>query len=229
MTTTSSWWQSRNKDFNLTLAVPIVAVGAAIFCEASFGDLAMRLVEWPLAANGNNNLASFTDSGRDRMNFKSIAVALLVAFASAASPAATTARPNIYVMRHLHTPAGVSDPDLTPEGMKYAAAVDDWFRRDPPNAIFVSSTKRAQQTAAPLAARLKLTPHIYDPRDTPGLIAAVTAETGTVLIVGHSNTVPEIVEKLGGERPADLVHEDFGDIWHVSGPKRTTTRAHLSL
>ncbi len=163
------------------------------------------------------------------MTIKTIAVALLVAFASAVSPAATPVQPNIYIMRHLHTPAGVSDPDLTDEGKKYAGAVDDWFRRDPPNIIYVSSTKRAQQTAAPLAARLKLPPKIYDPRDTPGLIASVSAETGTVLIVGHSNTVPDIVEKLGGQRPGDLVHEDFGDIWHVAGPQKTTTRVRLSL
>ena len=41
------------------------------------------------------------------MSIKTIAVALLVAFASAVSPAATTLRPNIYVMRHLHTPAAM--------------------------------------------------------------------------------------------------------------------------
>lgn len=163
------------------------------------------------------------------MTIKTIAAVLLVALASAVSTAATPVQPNIYVMRHLHTPAGVTDPDLTAEGVKYAAAVDDWFLRDPPNAIYVSSTKRAQQTAAPLAARLKVTPIIYDPRDTPGLIASVSVETGTVLIVGHSNTVPDIVEKLGGERPGDLTHGDFGDIWHVAGPERTTTRVRLSL
>jgi broad specificity phosphatase PhoE len=163
------------------------------------------------------------------MSIKTIAVALLVAFASAVSPAATPVQPNIYVMRHLHTPAGVSDPDLTPEGMKYALAVSHSFERDPPDVIYVSSTKRAQQTAAPLAQRLKLTPRIYDPRDTPGLIAAVSAETGTVLIIGHSNTVPDIIEKLGGKRPADLTHEDFGDIWHISGPDKTTTQARIIL
>jgi hypothetical protein len=55
----------------------------------------------------------------------------------------------------------------------------------------------------------------YDPRDTPGLVARVKAETGTVLIVGHSNTVPEIVAQLGGTRPADLAETDFGDIFRV--------------
>ena len=163
------------------------------------------------------------------MNIKTIAVALLVAFASAVSPAAAPARPNIYVMRHLHTPAGVSDPDLTPQGKLYALAVSHSFERDPPDVIYVSSTKRAQQTAAPLAERLKLTPKIYDPRDTPGLVAAVSAETGTVLIVGHSNTVPDIIEKLGGKRPPDLTHEDFGDIWHIAGAERKTSQARIII
>ena len=163
------------------------------------------------------------------MNIQTIAVALLVSFASAVGHAATPAQPNIYVMRHLHTPAGVSDPDLTDEGKKYAAAVSHSFQRDPPDVIYVSSTKRAQQTAAPLAERLKLTPKIYDPRDTPGLIASVSAETGTVLIVGHSNTVPDIVEKLGGQRPDDLSHEDFGDIWHIAGPEKITTQARIII
>ena len=163
------------------------------------------------------------------MSIKTIAVALMVAFASAVSTAATPVQPNIYVMRHLHTPAGVSDPDLTDEGKIYALAVSHSFQRDLPDVIYVSSTKRAQQTAAPLAARLKLTPKIYDPRDTPALIAAVSAESGTILIVGHSNTVPDIVEKLGGKRPADLTHEDFGDIWHIVGPEKTTTQARIIL
>jgi broad specificity phosphatase PhoE len=163
------------------------------------------------------------------MNVKMIALGLLAALASWAAAAEAPAQPNIYVMRHLHTPAGVSDPDLTAEGVKYAAAVDEWFRQDPPTVIYASTTKRAQQTAQPLATRLKLTFKLYDPRDTPGLLAMVGQETGTVLIVGHSNTVPDIVEGLGGTRPGPLVHEDFGDIWHIAGPERTTTHVRLQL
>ena len=154
---------------------------------------------------------------------------LLVALTACVTPVASRPQPNFYVMRHLHTPAGATDPDLTTEGQRYAAAVSAWFRRDPPDVIYVSSTKRAQQTAAVLAQRLRLTPKIYDPRDTPALLAAVIKEPGTVLIVGHSNTVPDIVAGLGGTRPGPLVHEDFGDIWHIAGPDRTTSRDKLSL
>lgn len=125
--------------------------------------------------------------------------------------------PSYYVMRHLNTPQGVQDPDLTAEGQRLAALLPGFFEADPPTAIYVSNTKRAQQTAAPLARALGITPKIYDPANTPGLIQQVTAEPGAVLIVGHSNTVPDIVAQLGGTRPEPIAHDQFGDIWHVTG------------
>ena len=160
---------------------------------------------------------------------RTLIAGLLLLMTACVTPQAAPPQPNFYVMRHLHTPAGATDPDLTAEGRRYAALVSDWFRRDPPKVIYVSSPKRARQTAAPLAARLKLTPRIYDPKDSAALVAAVKAERGTVLIVGHSNTVPDIVEQLGGSRPPPLVHEDFGDIWHIAGPDHVTTRVRLGL
>ena len=59
-------------------------------------------------------------------------------------------------------------------------------------------------------------------------MASVLNETGTVLVIGHSNTVPEIVERLGGSRPKPLVHEDFGDVWLISGPERVTKHTRLA-
>ena len=165
------------------------------------------------------------------MTGRLLLIALLAGLAGCATTAVTTApppQPNIYVMRHLHTPAGVSNAELTEEGRRFALVASDWFRRDPPDVIYVSTTRRAEQTAAPLAQRLRLTPKTYDPADTAGVAAAAMKESGTVLIVGHSNTVPDIVAGLGGERPAPLVHEDFGDIWRVSGPDRVTVRAKLA-
>lgn len=136
--------------------------------------------------------------------------------------------PTYYVMRHLNTPAGAADPDLTAEGRRNAELLANRFVDEPPAAIFVSTAKRAQQTAAPLAAKLGITPRIYDPADTAGLIAEVLKEPPPVLIVGHSNTVPDIVAAFGGQRPGPLAHDDFGDIWKVAGERRTTTRLRLT-
>ena len=159
---------------------------------------------------------------------RSILIALALMIGGCASVAEQSVGPDIYVMRHLHTPAGASNPDLTPVGQQHAILLDRWFvRRNAPDVIYVSDTARARQTAAVLAARLKLVPKVYDPRDTPGLVAAVMAEPGTVLVVGHSNTVPDIVAGIGGTRPGALVHEDFGDIWRVAGPGRVTSHHKL--
>ncbi len=153
-----------------------------------------------------------------------IALLALAGCATMNSPAA----PATYVMRHLNTPAGERDPDLLPEGRRAAASLVGWFERERtrPVAIYVSDYKRTRQTAGPLAERLGLQLILYDPSDTPSLVARVRAEPGPVLIVGHSNTVPDIVAALGGTRPAPLVHEDFGDIWRVR-PGGATERMRI--
>jgi broad specificity phosphatase PhoE len=146
---------------------------------------------------------------------------LLCALGGTIAIAADPASPTIYVMRHLNTPEGVPDPDLTAEGKASAVALVHWFHGKPLKAIYVSDYRRTRQTAAPLAADRGITVTLYDPRDTPALIARVRAEGGAVLIVGHSNTVPDVVEKLGGERPTDLAHADFGDVWAIAGGRAT--------
>jgi len=56
------------------------------------------------------------------------------------------------------------------------------------------------------------------------VIARLKAEPGNVLVVGHSNTVPDIVEALGGTRPAALEETDYGAIWHVGRDGKTEVR-----
>lgn len=147
---------------------------------------------------------------------KWLAPMLIAAALTGCATTPPTPAPAFYVMRHLNTPAGERDPDLLPEGRRLASLLSERLRAQPPATIFVSTFKRTRQTAEPLAARLGLTPIVYDPVDTPGLIARVRAAPGPVLIVGHSNTVPDIVQQLGGERPANLTHPDFGDLWRIA-------------
>ena len=135
-------------------------------------------------------------------------------------------QPDYFVVRHFHTPEGERDPDLTDEGRQAAELLARRLAPERPAAIYVSTYKRAQQSAAPLAARLGLTPIVYDPADTPGLIARVRTGPTPALIVGHSNTVPDIIEQLGGPRPEPLAHGDFGDLWVVS-PDGATARVQI--
>ncbi len=146
--------------------------------------------------------------------FRPLAALLALVAAACATAPADPPAPSVYVMRHLQKAEG-QDPALSEEGRRNAERLVTRFEKDPPAAIYVSATRRARETGGPLAAQLGLTPKEYDPRDTPALIARARAEMGTVLIVGHSNTVPEIVARLGGARPADLAETDYGDIFRV--------------
>ena len=131
-----------------------------------------------------------------------------------------------YVVRHFEKVAG-EDPGLSAAGQANALRLAGLLAADPPDAIYVSTTRRARESAAPLAARTGLTPKEYDPQDTPGLIAGLRAEPGTVLVVGHSNTVPDIVAGLGGTRPADHTESDYGDVWIVTRSSGATARTSL--
>jgi broad specificity phosphatase PhoE len=142
----------------------------------------------------------------------------IAALALAACATAAPERPAddaFYVMRHLQKEAG-SDPGLTDEGRRCAVRLADELAGSGIAAVYASSTRRARETAAPLAARLGLGMKGYDPGNTADLVARMQAEAGSVLAVGHSNTVPEIVERLGGARPADLAEDRYGEVWRVA-------------
>jgi phosphohistidine phosphatase SixA len=78
------------------------------------------------------------------------------------------------------------------------------------SAIYTTQYKRTQQTAQPLATRLgvPLTKVEITRENAAGYAAALAKEIlakhagRTVLIVGHSNTVPQLAEAFGVARPA---------------------------
>ncbi len=145
--------------------------------------------------------------------------ALILTLSGSTALASAPKEPPIYVTRHYDTPAGERDPDLLRTGKARAEALAKWFKGKKLKVIYVSDYQRTRQTAAPLAAAKGITVETYDAKDTPAIVARAKSANGPVLIVGHSNTAPDIVQQLGGTRPADLKHEDFGDIWTIRGGK----------
>ncbi len=84
------------------------------------------------------------------------------------------------------------------------------------SAIFTTEFKRTQQTATPLAKALGLTIKTMPASDTKGLIEQVRAAKGNVLIVGHSNTVPEIVKALGITTPVTVGDTEFDNLFVIT-------------
>lgn len=151
------------------------------------------------------------------------AIVLLALGAWLLSAASTT---TVFVMRHAEKAAVPGDdPPLSPVGENRALALAEHFGRAPPglglDCIIVSEFKRTQDTVRPLANRLGI-PVIVVPAKE-GATAADRAlreyRGGRVLIVGHSNTVPELVEELSGREVPEMSEAEYGVVYVVAAPR----------
>lgn len=121
----------------------------------------------------------------------------------------------IYVMRHLQKGDG-ADPSLSAEGAANARALAAMLGDKGVKAIFATPTRRAMETGAPLAEKLRIPVTPYDPSDPDALVRAIARIDGPVLVVGHSNTVPDLVARLGGKRPISMGDEDYGTVYVIA-------------
>lgn len=108
----------------------------------------------------------------------------------------------IYLVRHAEKAEG-DDPDLTDAGWQRAEELSTVLSDKGLTRIYSSNYRRTQQTAEPIAATTGLPVYDYDARDLPALALRLKAECGVCLVVGHSDTTPELAELLGGQRGPD--------------------------
>lgn len=123
-------------------------------------------------------------------------------------------RQTIYVIRHLQKADG-ENPPLNSEGAAAAIRLATMLEDKRIRAIYATPALRAEETGAPLARRLGIAMTSYDPRDPQALVDAAGAVDGAVLVVGHSNTVPELVERFGGRPVPQLTEDDYGTIFAI--------------
>jgi broad specificity phosphatase PhoE len=147
------------------------------------------------------------------------AIVLLFAVAQAGAEAAAPAGAGVttvVLVRHAEKADDPKDPGLSPAGQKRAEALVDELSHLKIGTIIVSDTKRARETAAPLAQARGLKPVEVSVAEGPdahakGVVAAIQAlPPGTgVLVVGHSNTLAPVVAVLGGPDVRQLCEKQF--------------------
>ena len=119
------------------------------------------------------------------------------------------------LIRHAEPQAGGSDPDLASSGQARANELVHVLGDAGIVKIVVSHLQRTQQTAAPLAAHLGLTPVVESALDIGAIAAEVRTSPGLVLVIGHSNTVPDVVDAMADTSLADLSHDEFDHMFVV--------------
>jgi len=124
------------------------------------------------------------------------------------------AQSTIFLVRHAEK-AGGEDPDLTETGRARAESLATALKDAGITAIYTSEVKRTQQTAAPLAKALHLEPTMIAAKDRAALVAKLQSSSGNALVVGHSNTIPEIIKALGIAAPITIADNDYDNLFVV--------------
>jgi len=124
----------------------------------------------------------------------------------------------IYIVRHAEKDVSDpknQDPELNIEGRERAKALAIKLEVTKLDAAFATKYKRTRQTASYAANNNKLEIQNYDAQDFAGVSELVkTKHSGQkVLIVGHSNTVLELLEAFGAQRPLAALFDDDYDFF----------------
>ncbi len=135
-------------------------------------------------------------------------------------------------MRHAERASSDKDSELSAAGEKRAQCLAQTLRDAHIKSIFTTEFKRTRQAAARLAEEAGVKTHTINSAKTKEIADAArrAANHGAVLIVGHSNTVPEIARMLGAEVAEKNMMDDDYDrllIVHLSTSDAIVTTLHF--
>jgi phosphohistidine phosphatase SixA len=136
----------------------------------------------------------------------------------------------VFLVRHAEKAANPpEDPPLVESGYKRSQELGNILVKAGIKAIYTSQYLRTKQTAEPLAKKLGITStaipirmSALNPREIAQesikeIVEKIYERAGeNALIVGHSNTIPEVIRALGGDIVPRIDEKEYDDIFVVS-------------
>ncbi|MDT9000102.1 phosphoglycerate mutase family protein [Paucibacter sp. APW11] len=140
------------------------------------------------------------------------AVALLAGLLAAGS---SQAQQQVFLVRHGEKLDASSDSPLSPAGLARAERLAEMLAGSGIRAIYCSEYQRTRQLAEPLARRLGLSVIVVSAREPQKLLQHLRSHGGdeAVLVVGHSNTVPALIQALGVAQPPAIAEDQFDQLF----------------
>ena len=144
------------------------------------------------------------------------------------SVSVASAQPVVVIVRHGEKATeGGNDPDLSSAGRARADALARILKDSGITAIFTSEFKRTQETAAPTAASAHATPTVVAAKDTAALVARLHELKGNTLVVGHGDTIPNLIKALGINTQINIPDDDYSELLIITlGDKPQLFRLH---
>lgn len=153
-------------------------------------------------------------------SFISFAVFLLLSVAAYSQDSG-----KIFVVRHAEKQSDDADTPLSSKGQARAECLAQTLKDAHITTAIVTQYVRTNQTAAPTAAESSAKESVIEAKATDQIVkeARAAAQKGNVLIVGHSNTIPNLLPAFG--TPAVTIPDSSYDqlfIFDVGQPKQLT-------
>jgi 2,3-bisphosphoglycerate-dependent phosphoglycerate mutase len=149
---------------------------------------------------------------------------LCLLFLASVSSLAQSHITTVILTRHAEKATdGGKDPELSEAGKQRAEALATLLGKTKIDAIYSTKFKRTEMTAAPLAIALQLAVQSYDGAKMEEINTMLSKHAGgTILIVGHSNTTPAIVNHLTGNANEfkNFDDADYGNLVVISVTKK---------
>src|SRR5512134_680154 len=151
---------------------------------------------------------------------------------AAAAPGVRAQDRTVILVRHVEAAAEPRpDPPLTDAGRTRAGQLARALEAAGLGSAIVTQFRRTRETADAVLAPLGIAPIVVE--TAGGLAAHVDAVAGavrarpageTVLVVGHSNTIPAVIAALGGPRLPNLCERQFASLFILTLPAAGTPR-----
>jgi phosphohistidine phosphatase SixA len=128
----------------------------------------------------------------------------------------------VYVVRHAEKSTTPPDnPVLSASGTERAISLRETLKNKKIKKIYSTNTTRTQNTVAPLAQVLHIETAIYAARPDSNFIKTLKSNATNQLVVGHSNTVDDVVNMLVGSKaiPGDLPDAAYDNLYVIKLPK----------
>lgn len=122
----------------------------------------------------------------------------------------------IYLVRHAEKVIEDSnDPALTEIGQARAETFAAMLQGKNITHVFSTPYKRTRDTAAPTARQHGVLVEEYDPDAAKKLVDKLKTLDGVILVTGHSNTIPGLVNLLTGDNFEDLDERVYDKVYIV--------------
>jgi 2,3-bisphosphoglycerate-dependent phosphoglycerate mutase len=140
---------------------------------------------------------------------------------------------SIILVRHAEkdtsATADANDPPLSADGVKRAEGFRKIAGKYRPGAVYSTNYKRTRSTAEPIAKKRHVEIQTYDPKNNAELIDRIMkSKTKRSVIVGHSNTIPGLVNALvKKELFKNLDDAEYGTIWVIRTKDGRVTKTEV--